>query len=43
MSNLTEKIAKSDEDLLAAKDSLVESTKLLEASPDDEVLFKPSN
>ena len=39
MSNLTEKIAKSDEDLLAAKDSLVESTKLLEASPDDEVLL----
>ena len=39
MSNLTEKIAKSDEDLLAAKDSLVESTKLLEASPDDESLL----
>ena len=39
MSNLTEKIAKSDEDLLAAKDSLVESTKLLEASPDDEALL----
>ena len=39
MSNLSEKIAKADEDLLAQKDALVESTKALEGNPDDESLL----
>jgi HK97 family phage major capsid protein len=39
MSNLTEKIQAADEDLLKQKDALVNSTSLLEASPDDEVLL----
>ena len=39
MSNLTEKIQAADEDLLKQKDALVESTQLLEASPDDESLL----
>lgn len=39
MSNLNEKIQTADEDLLRQKDALVESTTLLEASPDDESLL----
>ena len=39
MSNISEKIQTADEDLLKQKDALVESTQLLEASPDDEALL----
>ena len=39
MSNISEKIQMADEDLLKQKDALVESTQLLEASPDDEALL----